>query len=139
MVPRSLLQSSRALVQGTSPTNNQRQTTLPCLSTGQRQPDTSNPEGFRKHHEGGRGAKDFIPGFIAKNSVSAYQILLADTTTCKISSLQMIIERSQVVSFTQSKGWPALKHVPSTRASEEGGELRFTGICHYLLPTIKCK
>lgn len=53
----------------------------------QRQPDTISLEQVRKHHKGGTGTKDFIPGFIARNSASAYQFLLADKTTCKISSL----------------------------------------------------
>lgn len=75
--PGSLLQISRALIQGMSPTNNQRQTTLPCLSAGQRQPETSNREQFKKCHTGGTGANDFVSGFIDKNPASAYQFLFS--------------------------------------------------------------
>lgn len=103
----SLLQISRTLVAGMSPTNNQKQITPPLVSTGQRQLDTISLEWVRKHHKVGTGTKDFIPGFIVRNSASDYQFLLADTTTCKISSLWWPSKVRAGLLYQQPKGCPA--------------------------------
>lgn len=146
MGPGSLLQISRALVQGMSPNNSSLPLHWPKAARHQQL------ERFRKRHVGGTGAKDLVHSFIAKSSASAYQFLLADTTTCKISSLQWPPKVWSSLLYQQPKGWQAAKgtffmqaalvicqptcslwkpaflslpdtltHAPSPKASGEGG------------------
>lgn len=145
-----------------SPTNNQQQIILPLVSTGQRQADTISLERVRKHHNGGTETKDSVPGFIARNSASASQFLLDDTTTCKISSLWWPSKvwagllkaapaangtLSMQAAFTICQSLEIHLHQPHrhkkisvfSREYQEGDKLRVSEVCHYLLFTINCK
>lgn len=61
--------------------------------------------------------KDFLPGLIAGNSASAYQFLLADTTTCKISSLWWPSKVWAGLLDQQPEGCPAANGTLFTQAA----------------------